>query len=92
MKIDLHRAFSGDSEPRGDVAVAAPAEPYDKLALARGQRRKRRDIASRLGVTEGTVKVYLHSIFDKVESGSRTELAIRASGLMGRNRSLIAAD
>jgi len=44
---------------------------------------RNRDIAARLGVTEGTVKVYLHSIFDKVGVGSRTELAIRASGLIG---------
>ena len=44
---------------------------------------RNRDIAARLGVTEGTVKVYLHSIFDKVGVASRTELAIRASGLIG---------
>ena len=44
---------------------------------------RNRDIAARLGVTEGTVKVYLHSIFDKLGVGSRTELAIRASGLIG---------
>ena len=44
---------------------------------------RNRDIAGRLGVTEGTVKVYLHSIFDKVGVASRTELAIRASGLIG---------
>ncbi len=44
---------------------------------------RNRDIAAQLGVTEGTVKVYLHSIFDKVGVGSRTELAIRASGLIG---------
>src|SRR5436305_2248375 len=44
---------------------------------------RNRDIAARPGVTEGTVKVYLHSIFDKVGVASRTELAIRASGLIG---------
>jgi two-component system nitrate/nitrite response regulator NarP len=44
---------------------------------------RNRDIAARLGVTEGTVKVYLHSIFEKVGVASRTELAIRASGLIG---------
>jgi two-component system, NarL family, nitrate/nitrite response regulator NarL len=44
---------------------------------------RNRDIAQRLGVTEGTVKVYLHSIFDKVGVGSRTELAIRAAALIG---------
>ena len=44
---------------------------------------RNRDIAAQLGVTEGTVKVYLHSIFDKLGVASRTELAIRASGLIG---------
>ena len=44
---------------------------------------RNRDIAAKLGVTEGTVKVYLHSIFDKLGVASRTELAIRASGLIG---------
>ena len=44
---------------------------------------RNRDIAARLGVTEGTVKVYLHSIFDKLGVVSRTELAIRASDLIG---------
>ena len=32
---------------------------------------------------EGTVKVYLHSIFDKLEVTTRTELAIRASTFIG---------
>jgi two-component system nitrate/nitrite response regulator NarP len=48
-----------------------------------GQGLRNRDIAARLGVTEGTVKVYLHSIFDKVGVGTRTELALRASALIG---------
>lgn len=39
---------------------------------------RNREIADQLGVTEGTIKVYLHSIFDKVGVSSRTELAIRA--------------
>lgn len=39
---------------------------------------RNRDIAEELGVTEGTVKAYLHAIFDKVGVNNRTELAIRA--------------
>ena len=45
---------------------------------------RNRDIAERLGVTEGTVKVYLHGIFDKVGVENRTELAMRAADLLGR--------
>lgn len=44
---------------------------------------RNRDIASKLGVTEGTVKVYLHAIFDKVGVDNRTELAMRAKELLG---------
>ena len=43
---------------------------------------RNREIAEQLGVTEGTVKVYLHAIFDKVGVTSRTELAIRADELL----------
>ena len=44
---------------------------------------RNREIASELGVTEGTVKVYLHSIFDKTGVANRTELAMRADVLIG---------
>lgn len=44
---------------------------------------RNRDIAAELGVTEGTVKVYLHGIFDKFKVENRTELALRASELIG---------
>jgi two-component system nitrate/nitrite response regulator NarL len=39
---------------------------------------RNREIAEALGVTEGTVKVYLHAIFEKLGVVNRTELAIRA--------------
>jgi two-component system nitrate/nitrite response regulator NarP len=39
---------------------------------------RNRDIAEQLGVTEGTIKVYLHALFEKLGVSSRTELAIRA--------------
>lgn len=44
---------------------------------------RNREIADRLGVTEGTVKVYLHGIFDKVGVDNRTELAMQAAELLG---------
>jgi two-component system nitrate/nitrite response regulator NarL len=48
---------------------------------------KNRDIAARLRITEGTVKVYLHRIFEKIGVSSRTELAIKADQLVGRRSS-----
>jgi two-component system nitrate/nitrite response regulator NarP len=69
---------------RERVSSLPPLTPRERelVELVR-QGLRNRDIAARLGVTEGTVKVYLHSIFDKVGVGSRTELAIRAAGLIG---------
>jgi two-component system nitrate/nitrite response regulator NarL len=45
---------------------------------------RNRDIAERLGVTEGTVKAYLHTIFEKLGVTSRTQLAIRADELLAK--------
>ena len=45
---------------------------------------RNRDIAAELGVTEGTVMVYLHAIFDKLRVENRTELALRAADLISR--------
>lgn len=69
---------------RQRVSSLPPLTPRERelVDLVR-QGLRNRDIAAKLGVTEGTVKVYLHSIFDKVGVGSRTELAIRASSLIG---------
>jgi two-component system nitrate/nitrite response regulator NarP len=49
--------------------------------VRRGMRN--REIAEELGVTEGTVKVYLHALFDKLGVDNRTELAMRAKSLLG---------
>ena len=39
---------------------------------------RNREIAPKLGVTEGTVKTYLHAVFEKLGVTNRTELAMRA--------------
>jgi two-component system nitrate/nitrite response regulator NarP len=44
--------------------------------VRRGLRNK--EIASELGLTEGTVKIYLHTIYSKVGVDNRTELAVLA--------------
>lgn len=69
-------------------AKAASAPPLTRrerelVELVR-QGLRNRDIASELGVTEGTVKVYLHAIFDKFHVENRTELALRAAELIAR--------
>lgn len=43
-------------------------------AVAVGKRN--RDIAEDIGTTEGSIKVYLHRIYEKLGVGSRTELAV----------------
>jgi two-component system nitrate/nitrite response regulator NarP len=61
---------------RGAHRALAPRERQLVEFVRRGLRN--REIAERLGVTEGTVKAYLHAIFEKLGVSSRTELAIRA--------------
>ena len=66
-------AKAGDS---GRQAALAPREKQVIGFVRKGLRN--REIAERLGVKEGTVKAYLHAIFEKVGVSSRTELATRA--------------
>ena len=65
-----------DLGKRGDRSALTPRERKLVALVAQGMRN--REIAAELGITEGTVKVYLHAIFDKLGVASRTELAIRA--------------
>ena len=58
------------------LAALAPRERAIVGLVAKGLRN--RDIACELGMAEGTVKVYLHRIYDKLGVSSRTELAILA--------------
>ena len=46
---------------------------------------RNREIAAKLGVTEGTVKVYLHAVFEKLGINNRTELAIRADEFLAES-------
>ena len=78
------RWFDPDVQARSDqLASLGPETSLTQrerklvMLVARGLRN--RDIAAELGITEGTVKVYLHAIFDKLRVANRTELARRAA-------------
>jgi DNA-binding NarL/FixJ family response regulator len=47
--------------------------------IARGMRN--REIAREMNVSEATVKMHLHHIYDKLQLNGRTELALRARDL-----------
>jgi two-component system nitrate/nitrite response regulator NarP len=66
------------SETYGESRRPALAPRERQLIRFVRQGLRNREIAKELGVTEGTVKVYMHAIFDKLGVNSRTELAIRA--------------
>ena len=76
--IDPHlNADAARAEGGRERALLSPREA-ELVSLVR-QGMRNRDIAEKLGITEGTVKVYLHSVFEKTGVANRTELAIRAS-------------
>jgi two-component system nitrate/nitrite response regulator NarP len=66
-------------------APLAPRERELVKCIRKGMRN--REIAKQLGVTEGTVKVYLHRVFEKLGVKNRTELAIRADAFLAASYS-----
>ena len=71
------------AQERADSVPPLTRRERELIELVR-QGLRNRDIAAELGVTEGTVKVYLHAIFDKLQVENRTELALRAASLISR--------
>ena len=71
------------AQQRADSTPPLTRRERELIELVR-QGLRNRDIAAELGVTEGTVKVYLHAIFDKLQVENRTELALRAAQLISR--------
>ncbi len=70
------------AKERASLGKSVTPRERELIELVR-QGLRNRDIAAQLGVTEGTVKVYLHAIFDKLGVDNRTELAMRAAELLG---------
>lgn len=74
----LQRAIDLSLRPdaQGPLAKLNPRERKIAGLVARGLRN--RDIGAELGIGEGTVKVYLHTIYQKLGIDNRTELALLA--------------
>ena len=69
----LDLSIGGDSSG-GPLHDLTPRERKIAGLVAQGLRNK--EIAAELGITEGTVKVYLHGIYGKLGVENRTELAV----------------
>ena len=67
--------FSDIAEPLSELSIR---EQQVITLLCDGLSNK--DIAAKLGVTEGTVKAHLHSIFEQLGVQSRIELMIALKG------------
>ena len=83
-----------DPELQGRVDRLAESFSGERVSLAPRERQliryvrrglRNREIAAELGVTEGTVKVYLHAVFEKLGVKNRTELAIRADEFLAES-------
>ncbi|MCY1672515.1 response regulator transcription factor [Novosphingobium sp. SL115] len=74
----LQRALDLSLRPdaQGPLARLNPRERKIAALVARGMRN--RDIGTELNIGEGTVKVYLHAIYQKLSIDNRTELALLA--------------
>ena len=60
---------------RDDLAALTPRERDILALLAEGDSSKQ--IATRLGLTPGTVRAYLHTIYEKLGVENRTQAAVR---------------
>jgi two-component system nitrate/nitrite response regulator NarL len=70
----LDIARHGNAEPQGPIAQLSARERSIALLVSRGLRNK--EIGRELGMSEGTVKIYLHRIYDKLDVQNRVELAM----------------
>lgn len=76
-------AHLGAALPAGPPLTARENDVARLVAIGR----RNKEIAHELGVSEGTVKMHLHNLYQKLGIGSRTELAILARDRgLDRNR------
>ncbi len=74
----MERAFAAATRPAttADQALAALSDRDRQIAQGVAAGLRNRDIADSLGVTEGTVKINLHRLYDRLGVANRTELAL----------------
>ena len=75
MQRAMQLAMSPDA-PRDPLKALSARERAVASLAQRGLRNK--EIADELGLTEGTVKVHLHKVFEKLGLRGRTELILLA--------------
>jgi two-component system, NarL family, nitrate/nitrite response regulator NarL len=74
LERGLDLTLNGNIADQDALAPLTPRERAIARLVARGMRNK--EVAEELGLTEGTVKVWLHRIYEKLGISNRTELAI----------------
>src|SRR5262249_53053390 len=74
--IAVRDAIDRENERRRAVDTLTPREIEIVRMVAQGLRNKM--IGERLSISEGTVKVHLHNIYEKLGVGGRLELVLRA--------------
>lgn len=70
------RHASNQEQTSTRISPLTPRELDLVRLVVSGLRNK--EIAAEMSITEGTVKMHLHNIYEKLEIGSRTELALYA--------------
>jgi DNA-binding NarL/FixJ family response regulator len=73
--MDQPKTFSG-----GARRLSALTKRRWQVATLACRGLSNRQIAEKLGVTEGTVKIHLHAIYEKLDIHSRTELTTALAG------------
>jgi DNA-binding NarL/FixJ family response regulator len=76
MTRAVGRATSRESAAREASRILTPRETEIVLMVAQGLRN--RSIGERLSISEGTVKIHLHNIYEKVKVNGRLELVLWA--------------
>lgn len=76
----MERAFMLASQPAQTDPLDALSERDRRIVEGVAAGMRNREIAENLAISEGSVKVYLHRIFDRLNVGNRTELALLVRG------------